>query len=152
MGPFGAALGRVVRAFLHAFLATKLALMNVSLGGRPEPPEALAFVEASSVTCALMSGVFVGPPTIVRGGLGVRLALSPRSMKSWGLGVRDGGVDKNAWARLRVVKASVSSLERAFRAAPTPCRVGILTLGGGAGECAKSLTSRPTEKRSLELR
>ena len=151
MGPFGAALGRVVRAFLHAFLATtKLALMNVSLGGRPEPPEALAFVEASSVTCALMSGVFVGPPTIVRGGLGVRLALSPRSMKSWGLGVRDGGVDKNAWARLRVVKASVSSLERAFRAAPTPCRVGILTLGGGVQ--SPSLTSRPTEKRSLELR
>ena len=124
--------------------------MNVSLGGRPEPPEALAFVEASSVTCALMSGVFVGPPTIVRGGLGVRLALSPRSMKSWGLGVRDGGVDKNAWARLRVVKASVSSLERAFRAAPTPCRVGILTLGGGVQ--SPSLTSRPTEKRSLELR
>ena len=112
--------------------------------------EALAFVEASSVTCALMSGVFVGPPTIVRGGLGVRLALSPRSMKSWGLGVRDGGVDKNAWARLRVVKASVSSLERAFRAAPTPCRVGILTLGGGVQ--SPSLTSRPTEKRSLELR
>ena len=147
MGPFGAALGRVVRAFLHAFLATtKLALMNVSLGGRPEPPEALAFVEASSVTCALMSGVFVGPPTIVRGGLGVRLALSPRSMKSWGLGVRDGGVDKDAWARLRVVKASVFSLERAFRAAPTPCRVDIWTLGGGVRKVSDEPADR--EKKS----
>ena len=86
----------------------------------------------SSVARVMLTHPSGRPLTSVREGLGVSHASSPRFMKSLGVGgVRGEEADKNAWARSWVVKASISSLERAFCAAESPWLLGPIPMGGG---------------------